>query len=35
VIVDDTVQHQTVIKGPAVVVLGQQPQLGPCPICKR
>ena len=33
--VDDTVQHQTVVKGPVVVVYGQQPQLGPCPICKR
>lgn len=35
VTVDDTVQHQTVVKGPVVVVFGQQPQLGPCPICKR
>jgi hypothetical protein len=35
VTVDDTVQHQTVVKGPVNVVLGEQPQLGPCPICRR
>lgn len=35
VTVNDTVQHQTVVKGPVTVTLGQQPQLGPCPICKR
>ena len=35
VIVDDTVQHQTVTKGPATVTLGKEPQLGPCPICRR
>lgn len=35
VTVDDTVQHQTVVKGPVVVTLGQTPQLGPCPICRR
>ena len=35
VTVDDTVQHQTVVKGPVVVSLGQTPQLGPCPICRR
>ena len=35
VTVDDTVQHQTVVKGPVTVIYGQQPQLGPCPICKR
>lgn len=33
--VDDTVQHQTVVKGPVIVRLGQAPQLGPCPICRR
>lgn len=35
VTVDDTVQHQTVVKGPVTVAYGRQPQLGPCPICKR
>jgi hypothetical protein len=35
VTVNDTVQHQTVVKGPVVVTLGETPQLGPCPICRR
>ena len=35
VTVQDTVAHQTVVKGPVVVTYGQQPQLGPCPICRR
>jgi hypothetical protein len=35
VIVDDTVQHQTVIRGPVVVKYGDEPRLGPCPICRR
>jgi len=35
VIVDDTVQHQTVTRGPVVVKLGDAPRLGPCPICRR
>ena len=33
--VDDTVQHQTVVKGPVTVTLGETPRLGPCPICRR
>jgi hypothetical protein len=33
--VDDTVQHQTVVKGPVVVTLGVAPRLDPCPICRR
>jgi len=33
--IDDTVQHQTVIKGPVTVTLGDTPRLGPCPICRR
>lgn len=33
--VDDTVQHQTVVKGPVVVTLGVTPRLDPCPICRR
>lgn len=33
--IDDTIQHQTVVKGPVVVTLGKTPQLGPCPICRR
>jgi hypothetical protein len=35
VTVNDTVQHQTVVKGPVVVTFGDTPQLGPCPICRR
>jgi hypothetical protein len=35
VTVDDTVQHQTVVLGPVVVKFGEQPRLGPCPICRR
>ena len=35
VTVDDTVQHTTVVLGPAVVTLGREPKLGPCPICRR
>ena len=33
--IDDTVQHQTVVKGPVVVTLGETPRLGACPICRR
>jgi len=33
--IDDTVQHQTVVKGPVVVTLGVTPRLDPCPICRR
>jgi hypothetical protein len=35
VIVDDTVQHQTVTRGPVIVKFGDAPRLGPCPICRR
>jgi hypothetical protein len=35
VTVDDTVQHQTVVRGPVVVTYGEAPRLGPCPICRR
>ena len=35
VTVDDTVSHQSVVEGPVVVTLGETPQLGPCPICRR
>ena len=35
VTVNDTVQHQTVVRGPVVVKLGTDPRLGPCPICRR
>ena len=35
VTVTDTVEHQTVVKGPVVVILGQAAQMGPCPICRR
>jgi hypothetical protein len=33
--VDDTVLHQTVIRGPVTVHYGEEARLGPCPICKR
>jgi hypothetical protein len=35
VTVNDTVQHQTVTRGPVIVTLGTDPRLGPCPICRR
>ncbi|MDB4889734.1 MAG: hypothetical protein JWL61_1589 [Gemmatimonadetes bacterium] len=35
VTVNDTVEHTTVVKGPVVVQQGEQPRLGPCPICRR
>ena len=35
VTVNDTVAHQIVVKGPVKVRLGEDPQLGPCPICRR
>lgn len=35
VIVDDTVQKRTVVRGPVKVTLGVDPRLGPCPICRR
>lgn len=35
VTVNDTVQKQTVVKGPATVTFGATPQMGPCPICSR
>jgi hypothetical protein len=34
VTVNDTVAKQTVVLGPATVVLGREPRLGPCPICR-
>ena len=33
--VDDTIAHQTVVKGPVSLRLGVEPNLGPCPICRR
>jgi len=35
VTVNDTVAHQTVVKGPVVVTFGATPNMGPCPICRR
>ena len=35
VTVNDTVQHQTVVRGPVTVKYGDEPRLGPCPICRR
>ena len=35
VTVNDTVQHASVIKGPVTVKFGDQPRMGPCPICRR
>ncbi|HTJ22866.1 MAG TPA: hypothetical protein VL383_10760 [Gemmatimonadaceae bacterium] len=33
--VDDTVEHKTVVLGPATVTYGAEAKLGPCPICRR
>jgi hypothetical protein len=33
VAVDDTVARKLVALGPVTIVLGQEPRLGPCPIC--
>ena len=35
VTVNDTVTKTTVVRGPIVVRFGDQPRLGPCPICRR
>lgn len=35
VTVDDTVAHQTVVRGPVTVILDQPPRLMPCPVCRR
>jgi hypothetical protein len=35
VTVTDTVEHQTVVHGPVIVKFGDDPRLGPCPICRR
>jgi hypothetical protein len=32
--VDDTITHQTVIRGPVTLTLGVQPKLANCPICR-
>lgn len=34
VTVDDTVEKKTVVLGPVTAVFGQEPRLGPCPICR-
>jgi len=35
VAVNDTVEKKLVPLGPVTVVLGQEPRMGPCPICRR
>ena len=35
VAVNDTVQHKLQVLGPVTVQFGKQPQMGPCPICRR
>ena len=35
VAVDDTVEKKLVALGPVTVVLGREPRMGPCPICRR
>lgn len=35
VTVNDTVNHQTVVRGPVQVTFGDDPRLGVCPICRR
>ena len=34
VMVNDTVQKATVSMGPVSMVLGVEPKMGPCPICR-
>ena len=34
VTVDDTVSHTTKVLGPVKLVLGKDPRMGPCPICR-
>jgi hypothetical protein len=35
VAVNDTVEDRLVLLGPATVVLGEEAEMGPCPICTR
>jgi hypothetical protein len=35
VTVNDTVEHQTVVRGPVQVTFGDDPRLGVCPICRK
>ncbi|MGH7583385.1 MAG: hypothetical protein ACREL5_09190 [Gemmatimonadales bacterium] len=35
VTVTDTTGDSTVVHGPVVVQIGKEPELGPCPICRR
>jgi hypothetical protein len=35
VTVDDTVQHATVVRGPATVTYAHEPRMMQCPICRR
>lgn len=35
VAIDDTVEKKLVALGPLSVTLGQEPRLGPCPICRK
>jgi hypothetical protein len=34
VTVNDTVENKVVVLGPTAVMLGQEPRMGPCPICR-
>ena len=34
VTVTDTVEHTVTTLGPATVILGKEPRMGPCPICR-
>lgn len=33
--VNDTIEKKLVVLGPVTVVLGRDPNMGPCPICKN
>lgn len=35
VTINDTMAHATVIKGPVTLRYNDEPQMGPCPICRR
>lgn len=34
VTIDDTVNHKTIVLGPARLKWGARPEMGPCPICR-
>ena len=35
VVVNDTIEKKPTTLGPVVVIYGKEPQMGPCPICRK